>query len=248
VYRFSHVLEIEENLARRAARRAGERDREPASSPVELGTIVHSLLERVRFDAPDIGAEVARLVASQPERRRDSLARMLRGVLDGEIGASSRSAARVEREWPFATRIAGVLVEGVIDLAIQGADGRWTVVDYKSNDYSRRGRLEYLIDHYAPQLDLYAAALARAGLGEVATCALVFLTGPMVHRWAFRAADEPGWSEEIVRKIAARDYATGAGPKCELCGYRKRKVCDVGAGWSPSSTPGSSRALPTITS
>jgi hypothetical protein len=136
----------------------------------------------------------------------------------------------------------------VIDLAIQSADGRWTVVDYKSNDYSRRGRLEYLIDYYTPQLDLYAAALARAGMGDVASCALVFLTGPTVHRWAFTAAAETRWSEEIVAKIAARDYATAPGPKCELCGYRKRRVCDVGAGWSPSSTPGSSRALPTIAS
>jgi ATP-dependent helicase/nuclease subunit A len=246
VYRFSHVLEIEENLAQRAALRGGERRRGSSISPVELGTIVHSLLERVRFDASDREAEIERLVASQPEERRASLARMLRGVLDGEIGAAIRSARRVEREWPFATRIAGVLVEGVIDLAIQSADGRWTVADYKSNDYRRRGRLEYLIDYYTPQLDLYAAALARAGMGDVASCALVFLTGPTVHRWAFTAAAETRWSEEIDAKIAARDYATAPGPKCELCGYRKRKVCDVGAGWTPSSTPGSSRALPTI--
>jgi ATP-dependent exoDNAse (exonuclease V) beta subunit len=248
VYRFSHVLEIEENLAQRAALRAGARDGESRITPVELGTIVHALLERVRFDASDVQAEIARLVASQPEARRDSLARMLRGVLDGEIGTAIRTAHRVEREWPFATRIGGVLVEGVIDLAIQNPDGRWTVLDYKSNDFSRTGRFEYLVDYYKPQLDLYAAALARAGVGEVADCALVFLHGPKVHRWAFDAADDGRWSGEIVARIAARDYATSAGPKCELCGYRKRKVCDVGGGWSPSNTPGSSRALPTIAS
>jgi ATP-dependent helicase/nuclease subunit A len=248
VYRFSHVLEIGENLAQRAALRAGQRDRDSATSPVELGTIVHSLLERVRFEAPDPEAEIARLVASQPEGRRDSLARMLRGVLDGEIGAAIRGAKRVEREWPFAMRIGGVLVEGVIDLAILSHEDAWTVVDYKSNDFSRTGRLEYLIDYYAPQLELYAAALARAGLGRVAGCALVFLTGPKVHRWAFDAADDGRWSEEIVARIAARDYVTSAGPKCELCGYRKRTVCDVGAGWTRSATPGSSTALPIVSS
>jgi ATP-dependent exoDNAse (exonuclease V) beta subunit len=246
VYRFAHVLEVDENLAHRAAVRAGERNRESSVTPVELGTIVHSLLERVRFDAPDRQVEIARLVAEQPEGRRPALARMLEGVLAGEVGAAIRDAKRVEREWQFATRIGGVLVEGVIDLAVQAPDGRWTVVDYKSNDYSRRGRLEYLIDYYAPQLELYAMALARAGLGEVADCALVFLTGPTVHRWAFDASANTGWSEDIVARISARDYATTAGPKCDLCGYRKRKVCDVGRSWSPGDGTVTPKSVPIL--
>jgi len=246
VYRFSHILEIDENLAHRAAVRAGERDRESAVTPVELGTIVHSLLERVRFDAPDLQAEITRLVAEQPEGRRPALARMLEGVLAGETGAAIRNAKRVEREWPFAMRIGGVLVEGVIDLAIQAPDGRWTVVDYKSNDHSRSGRLEYLIDYYTPQLELYAMALSRAGLGEVAACALVFLAGPIVHRWAFDASTNAGWSADLVARIAARDYAASAGPKCDLCGYRKRKVCDVGRAWNPADGNVTPRSLPIV--
>ena len=113
---------------------------------------------------------------------------MLHDVLRGEIGNAVRTARRVEREWPFATTIGGVLLEGVMDLAIQGADGCWTVVDYKSNDYSRSGRLEYLVDYYTPQLELYAHALSRAGVGDVAGCALVFLIGGRAHRWSFDAA------------------------------------------------------------
>ena len=246
VYRFSHDLEIEENLARRAAVRAGESHRETAVTAVELGTIVHSLLERVRFDAPDMEAEIARLVTDRPESLRPALSRMLDGVLAGEVGRMIRGARRVEREWPFAMRVGGVMLEGVIDLAVQGQDGRWTVVDYKSNDFSRTGRLEYLIDYYTPQLELYAMALARAGLGEVAGCALVFLGGPRVHHWAFDAASNMRWSEETIARIAARDYATVAGPKCDLCGYRKRKVCDVGRRWSPEHVTIGARSLPTL--
>jgi ATP-dependent helicase/nuclease subunit A len=246
VYRFSHILEIEENLARRAAVRGGESNAPATVSPVELGTIVHSLLERVRLDAPDMDAEVARLVAERTEELRPALSRMLVGVLSSEIGAAIRGAKRVEREWPFAMRIGGVLVEGVIDLAIQGEDGRWTVADYKSNDFSRTGRLEYLIDYYTPQLELYAMALSRAGLGEVADCALVFLDGPRVHRWAFDGTSHERWSEETVARIAARDYATSAGPKCDLCGYRKRKVCEVGRAWTPVTAPSVGRSLPTL--
>jgi ATP-dependent helicase/nuclease subunit A len=95
VYRFSHELEIEENVHRRAVVRAGDRGAAKAVSPVELGTIVHSLLERVRFDAPERAAEVARLVAEQPESLRGGLARMLdrRGPASGARPARPSRAA-----------------------------------------------------------------------------------------------------------------------------------------------------------
>ncbi|HEY9479601.1 MAG TPA: 3'-5' exonuclease, partial [Gemmatimonadaceae bacterium] len=231
VYRFAHVLEIEEHTASRASARDPGRAR---PSPVELGTIVHSLLERARFDAPDTSAEISRLVEGRPAEQRAALARMLEPVLTGELGAAVRGARRVEREWPFAFEAAGVLVEGVMDLALQGGDGRWTVVDYKSNDISRAGRRDQLIDYYTPQLELYALALSRAGLGDVAECALVFLGGPSVHRWAFdpaaRNVDE--WAQSIIKRIAARDYTTSAGPKCERCGYLTRKICRIGRSWT----------------
>jgi ATP-dependent helicase/nuclease subunit A len=246
VYRFSHELEIEENVHRRAAVRAGDRAAAKAVSPVELGTIVHSLLERVRFGAPDRAAEIARLVAEQPEPLRPELGRMLGGVLVGEIGDAIASAKRVEREWPFAMRVGGVMLDGVIDLAMQAQDGRWTVVDYKSNDFSRTGRFEYLVDYYTPQLELYAMALARAGIGDVRDCALVFLGGPRVHRWAFDGTRDARWAEETIANIAARDYATSAGPKCDLCGYRKRKVCDVGRAWTPEQGTVTPRSLPIV--
>jgi ATP-dependent helicase/nuclease subunit A len=246
VYRFAHELEIEENVHHRGRVRSGGRAKKV--SPVELGTIVHALLERVRFDAPDRAAEIARLVAEQPEEIRPALPRMLGGVLDGEIGRAIATAARVEREWPFAMRIGGVLVEGVIDLAILSHDEKWTVVDYKSNDFSRSGRFEYLVDYYTPQLELYATALARSGLGAVADCALVFLNGPRVHRWSFDGTSHAAWSAETVARIVARDYVTTAGPKCDLCGYRKRKVCDVGRSWTPDSGSLTPRSLPIVPS
>lgn len=232
VYRFTHVLEIEENVARRAAVRHAE-TREVSS--VELGTIVHRLLERASFTAPDLRAEADRLIASEEEALRPKLRAMLLAVLDGEIGHMVRSAKRVEREWPFAQMIDGVLLEGVIDLAVQGEDGCWTVIDYKSNDHSRNGRLAHLTDYYAPQLELYGLALSAAGLGEVRHCMLVFLQGPLVHRWDFDAPScgTAPWARDTITQIGRRDYATVAGAKCEMCGYRKRKVCDVGQSWTP---------------
>jgi ATP-dependent helicase/nuclease subunit A len=231
VYRFSHVLEIEEHTARESGKRP---ENDAALTPVELGTIVHSLLERADFHAGDVKAEVARLLAEEPVERHAALARMLEPVLAGPLGDRVRAALRVEREWPFAFQAGGVLVEGVMDLAIQGRDGRWMVVDYKSNDLKHSGRFEELIEYYHKQLELYALALSRSGLGEVSQCMLLFLTGPRRHEWAFDAdgCGVEGWAEEIIGRIAARDYSTTAGDKCERCGYRKRRICPVGRQWT----------------
>ena len=129
----------------------------------------------------------------------------------------------------------GVEVSGVIDLAVKGPDGVWTVLDYKSNDVSRSGRLEQLCQHYRPQLELYALAMERTGLGDVSHCALVFLNGLEVRRWAFEDTDASRAEETargLLRGIASSDFRTEAGPKCANCGYRKRRICPVGQGWT----------------
>ena len=245
VYRFSHVLEIGEHTVREAARRP---ENDAALTPVELGTIVHSLLERADFHASDVRAEVSRLLAEQPQGRHAALARMLEPVLTGPLGERVRSAQRVEREWPFAFDAGGVLVEGVMDLAIQGSDGRWIVVDYKSNDLKHSGRFEYLVEYYQKQLELYALALSRSGLGDVPQCMLLFLTGPKVHEWAFDAAGcgVEEWAKGIIGRIAARDYETTADGKCEFCGYRKRGICPTGRMWMPGRSPLGAAALPML--
>ncbi len=232
VYRFSHDLEISEHIPRRAVARSGDAH---APSAVERGTIVHGLLERARFDATDRDTEIERLLADEPAEWRERLRPMLSPVLSGEIGTLARSARRLEREWPFATIVGGVMIEGVIDLAIQRDDGGWTLVDYKSNDLSRTGRLEYLRDYYMPQLELYALAVSRARLGAITELVLVFLDGHHVVRQHFDANASPAgtWPRDAVAAIAAGNFATSAGPKCEQCGYRKRKVCDIGRSWMP---------------
>jgi len=229
VYRYALALDIPEHPPRRAALRGGARE----VSPVERGTIVHRLLERADLTA-DAVAESRRVAGTEPESIRGDLERMLAGVLAGEVGDLVRRARRVERELPFGMLMDGVEISGVIDLAVQRADGAWTVLDYKSNDISRTGRLEHLVEYYRPQLELYALAMERAGLGDVSHCALVFLNGPEVRQWPFEDADAAraeGVARALLRGVSAEIYATEAGPKCAECGYRKRRICQVGREW-----------------
>ena len=164
------------------------------------------------------------------EQRCDARA-VGRGRHRQELEVGCHVPLRVERELPFGMLLDGIEISGVIDLAVQRADGAWTVLDYKSNDISRTGRLEHLVEYYGPQLELYALAMERAGLGDVSHCALVFLNGPAVRQWPFEDADAAraeGVARALLRGVSAEIYATEAGPKCAECGYRKRRICQVG--------------------
>ena len=74
---------------------------------------------------------------------------------------STRAAADVRgacrRETPVTTTEAGVLVEGVVDLAFE-EDGQWTVVDYKTD----RELLTIGEDRYRRQVATYALAIREA--------------------------------------------------------------------------------------
>jgi ATP-dependent helicase/nuclease subunit A len=229
VYRFANALDIPEHPPRRAALRGAE----PGVSAVELGTTVHRLLERANLGA-EPAVEAARLAGGETEAIRGDLERMLSSVLGGEVGDLVRQARRVEREVPFAMLLEGIEVSGVIDLAVRGTDGAWTVLDYKSNDISRAGRLEHLVDYYRPQLELYALAMERAGMGDVSHCALVFLNGPELRRWPFEDSDAARVEQaarDLLRGVVRRAYETETGSKCAECGYRKRGICSTGKGW-----------------
>jgi ATP-dependent exoDNAse (exonuclease V) beta subunit len=132
-----------------------------------FGTLVHAVLSIVPLTANrDAIREIARLQG-----------RVL-GATDDEIGAAVETVRRAlqhqlikqavaasangqcRREVPVALKLdAGVMVEGVIDLAFQEKkpNGPWTVIDYKT-DFEVKGRLE----EYRNQVSLYALAISRA--------------------------------------------------------------------------------------
>ena len=76
---------------------------------------------------------------------------------------------RCRRESPVAWREPdGSLVEGVLDLAFEDADG-WTVVDFKTN-----AEMAGELARYRRQVGLYASVVARA-TGRTVTAVLMQL-------------------------------------------------------------------------
>nr|MBA3560088.1 UvrD-helicase domain-containing protein [Gemmatimonadaceae bacterium] len=197
VYYFEVVLQVKERPRERAQRLAGEL---PA---IELGNLVHSLLERANLGAPPVeeavrlasaaadlagrtsGAsavrtrgqtgEVTARSSRYSERDRQRVQQLLLAALSDPLMNRVRGATRVEREYPFFLDIGGTMVQGVIDLVFTETSGRGVVVDYKSNDLTAPDRIDFLAQYYRPQIELYSLAAHRAGIAEPGEATLYFL-------------------------------------------------------------------------
>jgi ATP-dependent helicase/nuclease subunit A len=238
VYYFNLVLQIEEHpRKRRKSEIASSVDVANAAgySAVEIGAVVHDMLERADLAAPPRD-EARRLVNEQDssamiDADRARVERMLAAVLADPLIERARHATRLEREYPFYLNVNGTLVRGVIDLVFSDADGRGVVVDYKSNDLAAPDRVNVLSQYYRPQIEMYALAAGRAGLVQPTEATLYFLNKPVARTFDVGSARldavEADMSEALAR-ISRGAWDTEPGEKCRSCGYRKRGFCEVG--------------------
>lgn len=232
VYYFNFVLQIEEHPRRR---RGSEIGGDRRYSAVELGTVVHEMLERAELNTSPV-EEARRLVdegdgISMPQPDRDRVQRMLASVLADPLIDRARNATKLEREYPFYLAMNGTLVHGVIDLVFTDANGRGVVVDYKSNDLAAPDRVNVLSRYYEPQIKMYALAASKAGLVQPAEATLYFLNKSIartfdVNTEQLDVADQQ--MSDALTRISRSDWDTEPGEKCRHCGYRTRGFCEVG--------------------
>jgi ATP-dependent exoDNAse (exonuclease V) beta subunit len=141
-----------------------ETDRTRPGGP-SFGVLVHAVLAQAPFDATssvlkDIAALEGRLMGVATDAAA-AAARIAERVFAHDLLARARRASArgaCRRESPVACVLPnGTLVEGIVDLAFE-EDGRWTVVDYKTDrELAAAGE-----DRYRLQVALYASAIARA--------------------------------------------------------------------------------------
>lgn len=234
VYYLNLVLQIEEHpRKRRRAETTGGPERK--YSALELGTLVHELLERADFTAAPAD-EAHRLactdrVGDAPPAERDRIERMLVNVLADPLLDRARRATRVEREYSFHLDLGGTLVHGVIDLLFTERSGSVVVVDYKSNDLAAPDRVNVLSSYYRPQIELYALAASRGGLAQPSEAILYFLNRPIARTFQIdhdRLEAVEANALVTLDRISRGAWDTLPGEKCRNCGYRKRGFCEVG--------------------
>lgn len=85
-------------------------------------------------------------------------------------------ASAVERwhEIPFSFPAGNFTVNGVIDLLLRDKTGRYTVIDFKTDELESPDDLTTAIDEHSKQLDKYRKALQKT-LGEDPVCKICFL-------------------------------------------------------------------------
>ncbi len=136
----------------------------------EYGTLTHNALmalELAHLPPPEWpGADGG---ARPPDRVAKAAGRLYGDVepdliarfFEGATGRRLLESPRVEREWPFNLRVDSkgerLLVQGVIDCCFL-ENGEWVLLDYKTD---RADDPAALAEHYRPQIEWYARALAE---------------------------------------------------------------------------------------
>jgi ATP-dependent exoDNAse (exonuclease V) beta subunit len=136
----------------------------PRPSGPRFGTLVHAALATVALDA--LPLQITEAVSLQgrilgaPEDETYAATALVGAALTHPLIRRARDASRAgkcRRETPLACRESdGSLIEGVVDLAFEDADG-WTVVDFKTD-----AEIAAELPRYRRQVGLYAAVISRA--------------------------------------------------------------------------------------
>lgn len=141
------------------------------------GRAIHRLLEQAARDAElDLATAAATALANEALSpvHLDRAIATVRTVMGSDVWRRAQASDRRLTEVPFAMQVSGAdlpaqvrhlagdgaplptVVRGVIDLVFREADGRWTVVDWKT-DAVAASSADLLDAHYRPQVELYAA-------------------------------------------------------------------------------------------
>lgn len=202
------LVERARKLRVTSATALGKQGREDEAEPwshgrgsTRVGRAVHAVIQT----APPGGEQGGALAASAwaqavaeavPERTEDVL-RLARAATASEAMGRARIARRALREVPFVAELEGVLVEGFMDLVIEGDNG-YEIVDWKTDGITT-GEIPRRLEEYRLQAGLYALGLEGA-VGQ----APVRITYVFLAAGEERALDDiPGLMEEARRALRA---------------------------------------------
>ncbi len=153
------------------------------SAAEQLGTLVHAALERIDFQNPQeitalVGACCGGSGAKVDERTRGAARTCLENVLASPLGAELAAARQIHREieflLAFPPRRNGApkepeeiaiadsrIISGTIDCLFESAQGKWTIVDYKTGVRDAKTPPSEILAEYEIQLGLYALAVEQ---------------------------------------------------------------------------------------
>ncbi len=140
------------------------------------GRAVHAVLETVALPGAEDLDDLARREAEHEGLvdRAEEVATLARAALAAPVVRRALDAPRRWRELPVVTRVGERVLEGVIDLAFEDADGALVVVDHKTDTLADEPDAVAAAGRYRLQLAAYALALGQATGRPVREAWLVF--------------------------------------------------------------------------
>jgi len=210
---------------------ASDRERPGAISPLDRGTLVHALLERLDFRRPVRPTEAMIAEACARSGLRAALgpddaarvAELVERFADGDLCRRLGRATAVRREARFRFLLGArppVLVGGVFDVVAREPGGRTLVVDYKTDRLEGADPQVLADGAYSSQRLVYALAALRAGATEVEVVH-TFLERPQRPAVATFARDqEPALEAELTalaRGVLAREFTVTDAPHRGVC-------------------------------
>lgn len=191
------------------------------------GQIAHRLLESIDFSAPEppdaqtVQRTASELGASLAPRELQRIVNLLVGVCSNGPFSRLAQAETLSREQPFAFALRGSqpLITGVFDVLARESEGRWLVLDYKTDRVGEDTDLELLLERdYKIQRLIYALAALRAGARQVEV-AHWFLERP--ERWVTHSFSDSRALEgellETLQRMRDGGFEVAAVPHRELC-------------------------------
>ena len=203
--------------------------------PAVAGTFFHRCMERLDVNNPAPVAMMVRQALADMDLQADAddlaaqLQDMLKRLRQSALWDLLQPARcrRVFRELPFVLAMDGATLRGQIDMLIEADDGRWHVIDYKSDRVSADG-LAKRAESYRMQMQLYALAAWRYTGSPPAQATLYFLRPGLMHPFvvsppeleqARKQAQTLAW--QLAQARRSGQYAQCNDPAaCHHCAYR----------------------------
>jgi len=230
LYRWRHELRVRADGHRMRAQGPVEQSDLDAAT---FGTLVHRCMELLDLDEPQpaevllqqAACDLDLLEQLDPAAVAPVLEAMVRRFSEHELFDRLRDARQVYRELDFVLDAGPATIRGQIDLLYSDADGRWNVVDYKSDNVSADELAEHA-RRYRRQLLLYCAAVARQ-FGRAPAAAVVYFLRP-AEMYCFDPTDQAICEttrqagrlvEQMIASSRSGKFERRGKPPCPRCPY-----------------------------
>ena len=198
-----------------------------------FGTVAHNLFAKMDYHSDNDDSLIDEVISAEGVRGnkakefrtklQDITARFRGTELFKEV--LSLDGSEVKREEDFFIEFQSVLIEGTIDL-ICNSEGKRTLIDYKTDDFTQNN-IETKVEHYKPQLMLYAKAVKNI-TGDYPDRTLLYFTKTNEFK-EISVSDESILQVEkhlldLLEDYKENDFKKNA-DACNSCGYYK-EYCD----------------------